>query len=100
MLRRRITNMAAVARPKTEVKAASPQVLSGRAQRWLLNIALTLLALFVLAIFLLPMAYGIATSLKSDSQVSELGSPLWPASKRTFNYNGEDLDVYRVPIDG
>lgn len=89
--------MAAITRSKASATTAAPRVLSGRARRWMLNISLTLIALVVLAVFLLPMAYGVATSLKSDSQVTELGAPLYPASKRTFSYNGKELDVFLVP---
>ncbi len=64
-----------------------------------LTLGLTGMALMVLFIFLIPMFYGIVTSLKTDSQFSKVGAPLWPASERQFTYEGEDYDIYLVPIE-
>jgi multiple sugar transport system permease protein len=61
---------------------------------------LTGLALAVLFIFLIPMVYGIVTSLKTDSQFSKIGAPWWPATERQFTYEGENYDIYLVPIEG
>lgn len=61
---------------------------------------LTGLALAVLFIFLIPMVYGIVTSLKTDSQFSEIGAPWWPASGRKITYEGVEYELYSVPIDG
>ena len=54
----------------------------------------------MLFLFLIPMAYGIVTALKTDTQFSKTGAPWWPANERTFTYEGEDYDIYLVPIDG
>jgi multiple sugar transport system permease protein len=59
---------------------------------------ITGLALVVLFMFLLPMLYGISTALKTDSQISEVGAPLYPASEAKYSYQGKDYDVYLVPI--
>jgi len=64
-----------------------------------LTLGLTGMALMVLFVFLIPMIYGIVTSLKTDSQFSKVGAPLWPASERQYNFEGEDYDIYLVPID-
>lgn len=58
---------------------------------------ITLLALFTLILFLIPMFYGIVTSLKTDTQISAINGPLYPASERNFNYEGVDYPVYKVP---
>jgi len=65
-----------------------------------MKIGLTGLALAVLFIFLIPMFYGIVTSLKTDSQFSKIGAPWWPAAERQFTYEGEEYEIYLVPIDG
>lgn len=62
--------------------------------------AITGLALFVLILFLIPMIYGIVTSLKTDSQFSKIGAPWWPASERKETFEGKSYDVYLAPIDG
>lgn len=54
----------------------------------------------VLILFLLPMAFGIVTALKTESQASELDAPWYPASEATYEYEGEVYEIYKVPIDG
>ena len=58
-----------------------------------------LLAGVLLVAFLLPLVYMLFTSLKTKEQMSQLGTPLWPADAPTFTYNGVEYDVYRVPTD-
>ncbi len=58
------------------------------------------LTLFILFLFLIPMVYGIVTALKTDSQFSKVGAPWWPATEEQFEYEGQNYDVYLVPIDG
>jgi len=61
---------------------------------------LTLIATCAVAAFLAPMLQSASLSLKTREQITELGSPLWPADPVTYNYQGRDYDVYLVPIDG
>jgi len=63
------------------------------------SIGVTLLALVLLVAFLTPLVYMLFTSLKTKEQMSQLGTPLWPADAPTFTYNGVTYDVYRVPTD-
>jgi multiple sugar transport system permease protein len=58
----------------------------------------TALAIALLVIFLAPFLFMIFTSLKSQGQISQLGAPIWPAKPTTFNYNGKDLEMFRVPM--
>jgi len=62
-----------------------------------MKMAITGLALSVLFLFLIPMFYGIVTALKTDNQLSMIDAPWWPASEGTFNYEGNDYDIYSVP---
>ena len=61
------------------------------------GIEVTSLAFLVLLAFLMPLGYGIVTSLKHENQITKIGSPLWPALERTFNYEGKDFSIYKVP---
>jgi multiple sugar transport system permease protein len=64
-----------------------------------MKIGATGMVLMVLFVFLIPMANGIVTSLKTDSHFSKVGAPQWPSSERQFTYEGEDYDIYLVPIE-
>lgn len=64
------------------------------------TIALTGMTLAVLFLFLIPMVYGIVTALKTDSQFSKVGAPWYPASEDKITYQGEEYDLYLVPMDG
>ncbi|MDX1521803.1 MAG: carbohydrate ABC transporter permease [Anaerolineae bacterium] len=73
---------------------------TGQMRKVLSKFGPTLLALVVLVTFLMPLGYGISTSLKTDSQISKTGSPaIVPSSERTFTYEGETYEVYRVPTE-
>ncbi len=64
-----------------------------------MKMGLTGLALAVLFVFLIPMFYGIVTALKTDSQFSKIGAPIWPASERTLTYEGKEYEIYMVPME-
>lgn len=64
-----------------------------------INIAfVTGLTLAILVIFLAPFLFMIFTSLKTQGQISQLGAPIWPAKPTTYEYNGEALEMFRVPM--
>lgn len=81
-----------------DLKTRKP--MSRKLQKTLNRVLITGLVLFVLFLFLMPMAYGIVTALKTEGQFSEIGAPLWPASIATYEYEGEEYEIYEVPIDG
>ena len=58
----------------------------------------TLLALTIASAYLMPLAYMVATAFKDQAQLTAVGAPLYPASPETFEYEGERLDVYDVPM--
>lgn len=60
----------------------------------------TLIAVLALAAFLSPFLRAITMSVKSSDQISQPGTPLWPADQATFPYDGKDLDLVLVPTDG
>ncbi|MBK8135667.1 MAG: carbohydrate ABC transporter permease [Chloroflexi bacterium] len=59
--------------------------------------SVTLFASLLLMAFLLPFAYGAATSLKTKDQV--VAGTILPTSPRTFEYEGEPRSIYKVPLD-
>jgi multiple sugar transport system permease protein len=63
-------------------------------------VGVTALGLLALAIFLLPLAYVLATSFKLDSQMTTVGAPIWPAAPATYTFEGKDLPLYDVPVEG
>jgi multiple sugar transport system permease protein len=56
------------------------------------------ITLFVLFIFLLPLGYMLVTSVKSEQMITQVGGPILPRSPATFEYEGELLDIYTVPM--
>jgi multiple sugar transport system permease protein len=70
----------------------------GRLRKILSKFGPTTFAVLVLLVFLMPLGYAISTSLKTDSQISSTGSPaIIPSSEKTFTYEGNTYDVYKVP---
>ena len=62
------------------------------------SVFVTLLTLAVLFIFLSPFAFMIFTSLKTQGQISIVGAPIWPAAPTTYEYKGEAVEVFTVPM--
>ncbi len=58
----------------------------------------TVVVLAVLVVFLSPFAFMVFTSLKTREQISVVGAPIWPAAQPKFDFNGEKLDVFTVPL--
>lgn len=63
-----------------------------------LSFFLTGMALTVLGLYMIPMIYGITTSLKSEGQFSKSDSPWYPASESKLTYEGKEYDIYAVPL--
>lgn len=60
---------------------------------------ITALTASLLVMFLAPFAFMVLTSLKTQEQISVIGAPIWPAAQPKFEYNGESLDVFTVPLN-
>jgi multiple sugar transport system permease protein len=60
----------------------------------------TLVAVVLVAAFLSPFLRTISFSIKSNDQIHQPGSPIYPADPRTFTFEGRTYDVYQVPTDG
>jgi multiple sugar transport system permease protein len=85
----------------TQAETARPVQTSSRLaqalRRYSATALVTALGLVVMLIFLMPLAYMLATAFKEDSQLSAQRAPLWPAKASTFSYQGKDLPLYNVP---
>jgi multiple sugar transport system permease protein len=53
----------------------------------------------ILFIFLSPFAFMVFTSLKTQDQISIIGAPVWPARPALYEYNGEELEIFTVPMN-
>jgi multiple sugar transport system permease protein len=67
-------------------------------RRFLAASGVTLLAITIASSFLMPLAYMVATSLKDQSQLTAVGAPLYPAAPETLEFEGQQLNVYDVPM--
>jgi multiple sugar transport system permease protein len=63
------------------------------------KVLVTSIALFVVLVFLAPLGYMFTTAIKSTSQMGDSSAPqFWPYSPERYNYNGQQLDLYMVPM--
>ena len=46
------------------------------------------------------MLRSVTVSIKDQDQLTLSGSPLLPSDPATFTYQGEELELFQVPIDG
>ena len=74
--------------------------LPNRVRRRLRGTIVTSVTALVLIVFLLPIGYMAVTSLKSQAMIADPTAPIYPASPTSFEYEGETLDIYVVPIEG
>lgn len=63
------------------------------------RLGVTSLTLALLALFLSPFLQMIYTALSTTEKMTTLGAPSWPAEPATYVYQGQELEVYRVPTD-
>src|SRR5689334_3664912 len=59
---------------------------------------LTLIAIVALAAFLSPMLRSVVYAVKSTDQITQAGTPLWPADPVTFSYQGKELPLLLVQL--
>ncbi len=78
-----------------ERSTSSPQM-----KRFLIGGIVTFLTSLLLIVYLSPFGYMAVTSLKNVSLISDPGAPILPAVPDTFEYEGEEVPVLEVPIDG
>lgn len=81
--------------PGTTVTASYPRM-SKRSRNFTSGLVITGIALFVLFIWLSPFALMVTTSLKSQEQIQN--PRILPESPAQFEYEGESLDLFAVPM--
>ena len=65
----------------------------------LVRASITLLALILLSVYLMPLIYGVVTSLKTKAQTSDPAAPLFPSVAVSFDYENDTYDVLQVPTE-
>ena len=75
----------------------SPYQIAKRRRELLISMAVTLGALVLLGIYLMPLGYGLVSSLKTNAQVSDPQAPLLPSVTVEYEYEGEKYGVFYVP---
>jgi multiple sugar transport system permease protein len=68
-------------------------------RRYLTKATVTLFAIMVVAAYLLPLAYGFISGLKSSEQMTDPRQPILPMSADTATIDGEEYPVMIVPFD-
>ncbi len=58
----------------------------------------SLFSVMLVAVYLMPLGYSVAVAFRGATVEND--QPLWPSDPARFTYNGQDYDLYRVPIDG
>ena len=82
-----------------QAERSRPKPVARQLRRSVSVVFVTALALALLAVFLAPFLFMIFTSLKTQAQISVLGSPIWPGQPATYEYNGKKVDVFIVPMN-
>jgi multiple sugar transport system permease protein len=85
---------------KTKQAADRSWWIQNRIKRTMPVIGVTVIGLVLMFVFILPLAYMVNTAFKLDEQSFSAFAPIWPAKAVTFSYEGNDLPLYNVPIDG
>jgi multiple sugar transport system permease protein len=88
-------------RDKRDTLAQEPEwKIKARRRSILLKMGTTAMAAAILAVFLMPMGYAMVTSVKTKGQASDPAAPILPSEPATYEYQGEELDLLLVTIDG
>ena len=59
---------------------------------------ITVFTAALLALFLMPFLYMTLTSLKTEAQITVLGSPIYPAKIPTYTFQGENTNSYTFKV--
>jgi multiple sugar transport system permease protein len=69
-------------------------------KRLLVGGMVTLAATLLLLGYLSPLFYMAVTAFKSEQMIADFRAPLLPSRPATFQFEGEELDVYLVEVEG
>jgi multiple sugar transport system permease protein len=73
-------------------------VLSRQLRALVLTGTVSLFAVMLVSVYLMPLGYAATVSLRGAS--IEPGQPIWPSEGAAFTYQGQNFDLYNVPVDG
>jgi multiple sugar transport system permease protein len=76
----------------------SAPVLSRQLRGLLLTGTISLFAVMLVSVYLMPLGYAATLSLRGASV--EANQPLWPSDPAQFSYEGQAYDLYNVPLNG
>jgi len=93
-----VATLSGVASKQRVGSVASLPVLSRQLRGLLLIGTISLFATMLVAVYLMPLGYAAALSVRSETV--EAGQPLWPSDPAQFTYGGENFDLYNVPQNG
>jgi len=88
--------MSAVSTPRERTRSGD-SALQVQMRRFTARSGMTLLAVALVSIFLMPLVFMVATAFKDRSQLTAPGAPLYPAAPETFTWEGAEYPVYDVP---
>lgn len=83
--------------PRRQVTTYDEAMARLKRKRLLMTWGVTTLAVAILSIWLMPLAYAGVTSLKTRAQVSD--TPILPTEIATFEFEGREYEVFEVPFD-
>jgi multiple sugar transport system permease protein len=64
------------------------------------SFVVTLVAVLLVAAFLSPLLRAATSAIKSPEQLGQSGAPLLPSDIATIEIDGEDVELFNVPLDG
>ena len=77
----------------------APWQIRKRRRQILIRGSITLFAILLLSLYMMPLFYGGVTSFKNKNQITDPTSPILPAKVATYTYEGEEYDIYQVPTE-
>src|SRR5690242_21616690 len=83
---------------KDAVNNSKKSLLTGKTRKGINITFVTGLTLALLIIYLSPFLFMVSTSLKTQAQISILGAPIWPAAPATYEYQGKQVEMFKVPL--
>src|SRR5262245_52233346 len=93
-----VATLSEVASKQRVRPAISTPVLSKQLRGLLAFGTVSLFATMLVTVYLMPLGYAASLSVRGASV--EADQPLWPSDPAKFSYNGQDYEIFQVPMDG
>ncbi len=94
-----VPTVAAGEHPAPRQRAGRFAELDRPTRRYLTKATVTLFAVILVSAYLLPLAYGFITGIKSDEQMTDPRQSILPKSPETATIDGEEYPMMIVPFD-